>query len=380
MPSRTTLVLSVLTIPLLVASSLTAATAATAASPALVSVDLATVNAKGLTVEPLTAEDLTCLAGTEVGTLSLQQLDALVPGGLDGMDLAPCLSASDLTPAPVADRPAPVPAPAPSPNPPDQSDRAGGPLAWAPPVLVNPTVVTLTQRRPFPVLDDTKDYVVKVDGGRITLRTDQKAGVYGGRNVVWIGGEINAPGNNRPIKLDRQRGSVHLEGVHITGEGLREGINIDQRYGASVTVENVLVDKVSGNQRGHHADVLQTWSGPGRLRVDRLEGTTDYQGFMIDTQGLGNPKVTGFDLRNVVLRHTGVGYQDIDRGYLIRRTARSDGWPLKAQDVVLVHPTKNKERLVMGPGDWAGVTVARSAPSPLVGTPGAGYVSPGYAG
>lgn len=379
MPSRAALVLSVLTVPLLVASSPTAATAATAAAvppSALASVDLAKVNARGLTVDPLTAQDLTCLAGTAVGAMSPERLEALVPGDLAGTDLAPCLEPSDLTPARAA---APSPAPAPSP-PPVQAAKASGPLAWAPPTLVDPTVVTLTERRPFPVLDDTKDYVVKVDGGRITLRPDQKAGVLGGRNVVWIGGEINAPGNIRPVKLDRQRGSVHLEGVHVTGKGLQEGINIDERYGASVTVENVLVDEVIGYRDGHHADVLQTWSGPGRLRVDRLEGTTDYQGFMIDTQGRGNPTVTGFDLRNVVLRHTGVGYHDIDRGYLMRRTEGSGGWPLKAQDVVLVHPTKNKDRLVMGPGDWAGVTVARSAPSPLVGTPGKDYVSPGYAG
>ena len=377
MPSRATAALSVLSVPLLALSALTAAGASAAAGPPspLTTIssaqDLAAVNAQGLTTRDLTVADLRCLAGTELGALSAQQLRALVPGDLVGKDLAPCLTAAEAAPAP---------APRPAPPAPGRAARADGPLAWAPPVLVDPTTVTLTERRPFQVLDDTKDYVVTLPGGRLTLRPDQKAGVLGGRNVVWIGGEIDAPGNPRPIKLDRQRGSVHLEGVHVTGRGLQEGINLDQRWGASVTIENVLVDKVSGNQRGHHADVLQTWSGPGRLRVDRLEGTTDYQGIMIDTQGFGSPTVTGFDLRHVVLRHTGVGYQDVDRGYLVRRTARSGGWPLEAQDVVLVHPTKNITRLVMGPGDWAGFTVARSAPSPLVGTPGADYVSPGYAG
>ncbi len=255
-----------------------------------------------------------------------------------------------------------------------------GPLTWAPPALKDPEVITLTQERPFQRLDDSKDYVVRVAGGRLTLRPDQKAGVWGGDDVVWIGGEINAPGNQRPIKLDRQRGSVHLEGVHVTGAGMREGINLDQRYGASVTIENVLVDPVSGNQSGHHADVLQTWAGPGRLRIDRLEGTTNYQGIMIDTQGFGDARVSGFDFRNVVLRHTGEGYRDVDRGYLVRRTDRSGGWPLKADNVVLVHPTKSKDRLVMGPGDWAGFDVARSAPSPLLGNPGKDYALVGYAG
>ncbi len=288
-------------------------------------------------------------------------------------------------PAPAASAPASVstPSAAGDPFPLTTSGTASaapkGPLTWAPPALEDPEVVTLTQRRPFQRLDDSKDYVVTVDGGRLTLRPDQKAGVRGGDDVVWIGGEINAPGNQRPIKLDRQRGSVHLEGVHVTGGGMREGINLDQRHGASVTIENVLVDPVSGNREGHHADVLQTWAGPGRLRVDRLEGTTNYQGIMIDTKGFGNATVTGFDLRNVVLRHTGQGYQDIDRGYLVRRTERSGGWPLKADNVVLVHPSKNKDRLVMGPGDWAGFTVARSAPSPLVGNPGQDYVPVGYA-
>ncbi len=255
-----------------------------------------------------------------------------------------------------------------------------GPLTWAPPSLDDPEVVTLTQERPFKRLDDSKDYVVVLDGGRLDLEPGQKAGVRGGDDVVWIGGEINAPNSKRPVKLDRQRGSMHLEGVHITGSGMREGINLDQRHGASVTIQNVLVDQVSGNQRGHHADVLQTWAGPGELRIDRLEGTTNYQGIMIDTKGFGNARTTGFDFRNVVLRHTGQGYQDIDRGYLVRRTERSGGWPLAAEDVTLVHPTKGKERLVMGPGDWDGFEVARSAESPIIGNPGEDYSMVGYAG
>ncbi len=259
------------------------------------------------------------------------------------------------------------------------ADLPSGPLTWAPPSLEDPELITLTQKRPFQRLDDSKDYVVRLDGGRLTLKPGQKAGVWGGDDVVWIGGEIQAPNNQRPVKLDRQRGSIHLEGVHVTGSGMREGINLDQRYGASVTIQNVLVDQVSGNQSGHHADVLQTWAGPGRLRIDRLEGTTNYQGIMIDTKGFGNARTTGFDFRNVVLRHTGEGYRDVDRGYLVRRTERSGSWPLEAENVTLVHPTKDKDRLVMGPGDWDGFEVARSATSPLVGNPGKDYSLVGYA-
>lgn len=374
MPSRATLVLSALSVPLLVVSSLTAATAATAAPPALATLDLATVNAKGLTVDPLTAEDLTCLAGAPVADLSLQQLDALAPGDLAPQDVAPCLGPADLVPAPA---PSPTPAPSPGPPPPHA---ASGALTWAPPALVDPVELTLTERRPFVLLDDARDYVLRVDGGRITLRPGQKAGAFGGRNVVWVGGEINAPGNDRPIKLDRQKGSFHLEGVHITGRDLHEGIDIDERRGATVTIQNVLVDKVSGSIHGFHADVLQTWAGPGRLRIDRLEGTTNYQGMMIDTKGLGDATTSEFDFRNVVLRYDPAGNKGVDKAYLIRRTDEGGDWPLRGTDNVLVHPTKVKDRLVAGPGDWEGFDVARSAPSPLIGTPGPGYVSPGYAG
>ena len=55
----------------------------------------------------------------------------------------------------------------------------------------------------------------------------------------------------------------------------------------------------------NHPDVLQTWSGPPELRVDRLSGTTRYQGFFLHPTQFGSgvpPRL--FDLRRVDLTGT----------------------------------------------------------------------------
>jgi len=59
-----------------------------------------------------------------------------------------------------------------------------------------------------------------------------------------------------------------------------------------VQLENVRVEGVHARDESgftdNHPDVLQTWAGPAELRVDRLSGSTDYQGFFLAPNEFGS--------------------------------------------------------------------------------------------
>ena len=246
-----------------------------------------------------------------------------------------------------------------------------GELSWAPPELEDPKTIILSSKKRSLKLQKGQDYILeapKTIEGRVTIN--------GGDDIVWIGGEIDAPGSSRALYLRGSTGVVHVEGIRITGKGLKEGINISTEK-AEVRLQNILVDKVNGTRKGHHADVVQTWKGPRKLLIDRLEGTTTYQGFMWDPFQFGEPgSVDLYEVRNTVLRHTGKG------GYPIYKS--KGDYPVRTSDVVVVSPKASaKKSVVYAKGTpasaWAGVTVAKKAASPLTGEPGIDYTSPGYA-
>jgi hypothetical protein len=62
------------------------------------------------------------------------------------------------------------------------------------------------------------------------------------------------------------------------GEG--DGIDIAAPL-ATVQIENVRVVGLTGSETTTHADVIQPWGGVKEMRVDRLTGSTDYQGLHI---------------------------------------------------------------------------------------------------
>ncbi|MGY1745194.1 hypothetical protein [Blastococcus sp. SYSU D00695] len=272
-------------------------------------------------------------------------------------------------PVPAADTPpAPTPAPVDAPR--------GGALSWAPPQLQSPETITLSSSRTSVTLDDRRDYVIDLPD--TPLDAPNGVSVTGGRNVVIIGGEIRTSvrdGEARGLYLKNQRGTVHVEGLRLSGAQAMEGINLAQPYGATVQLQNIRVDAVHGSNGGHHADVLQTWSGPARLRIDRLEGWTTYQGFFLDPLKFGAPAPELFDLRNVVLRDVG--------GVSAYLLWDSGTYPITTRDVTVVPAGRSFPGQVLWSqtGAWGSVRSGTSAtPSPLTGNPGVGYVSPGYGG
>jgi hypothetical protein len=168
-------------------------------------------------------------------------------------------------------------------------------LSWAPPVLSSPITVPVQdsgqacpslaspwQNPNQPgscVLDPARDYILKlghrVDAGGLV--------VNGGHNVVIIGGRVTpklttTAAEGRGLTFWNQTGTVHVEGVQIDGAG--DGILIYAPK-AVFQIENVRIGVSAPNHDFslNHPDVIQTWSGPAEVRIDRLTASSDYQGF-----------------------------------------------------------------------------------------------------
>ena len=257
-------------------------------------------------------------------------------------------------------------------------------LTWAPPALTDPVTVSVTASSAKLELSPDRDYIVKLPATPLVVSGGVR--IEGGHNVVVIGGEISVPPKSEApeprdrtgLLLKNQTGTIHVEGVRISGADLAEGIDLDQGMGATVVLQNIAVDEVHGSRDGHHADVLQTWAGPATLRVDGLTGATQYQGFFLLPQQFVDTPPDSFDLRRIVI--TGdPGGENGGAAYLLWA---DDSAPyITAQDIVLVDQRTDLEGMLRPFGVWEGgvrlQTTAEGARLPE-GTPGVGYASPGY--
>jgi hypothetical protein len=170
-------------------------------------------------------------------------------------------------------------------TPPEEEGPGPGPkLRWPPPTLSDPTRVTVADGYTIVGMKPSRDYIVELPPtpkrGALVLK--------GGHNVVVEGGSVVVPADGTEdaeltgIYVKGATGTVHIEGVHISAEGVGDGFVINAPE-AVVQIENSRVDGISGSFTGYHADVLQPWGGVRDLRVDRLTGTSDYQGLQIPT-------------------------------------------------------------------------------------------------
>ncbi|OLT41897.1 hypothetical protein BJF86_02505 [Serinicoccus sp. CNJ-927] len=251
-------------------------------------------------------------------------------------------------------------------------------LTWEPPELDDPAVVKVSDERRSLELDPDGDYIIQLP--EQPLIVDGGLTITGGRNVVLIGGEIRMEEgeglSGRALLLRDQTGTVHVEGLLLTGPGLTEGINLDQRQGAVVQLQNIHVSLVDGSSGDHHADLVQSWAGPGELRVDRFTGVTAYQGFFLQPLQFGDQTPRRFDFRRIDI----VGTEKA--GYLLWRDDAS--WPMTTSDVWLRHEgdvddfvwSDGNLRDEVGDGINLGTPPGGSfAPADVVGRD---YVSPGY--
>lgn len=105
--------------------------------------------------------------------------------------------------------------------------------------------------------------------------------IKGGRHVRQAPLEIHLDKPGRAMYPLGQHGSFYCEGLAVTGEQTTEGFDLDQRYGATVILLNTYVEGLRGSKDTNHADVIQTWAGPGKLIVVGMEAHSDYQGFFL---------------------------------------------------------------------------------------------------
>ncbi|WP_027005105.1 hypothetical protein [Conexibacter woesei] len=263
-------------------------------------------------------------------------------------------------------------------------------LTWAPPRLVNPITINVTTTNRSLRLDAGKDYIVSMPAGALT--GGYGVVINGGHNVVLIGGEIDIPwqgdpppvNSRRGLYLQNQTGTVHVEGLWIHGADLSEGIDLDERLGATVQIQDVRIDGVHARDEAgftdNHPDLIQTWAGPNVLRVDHLSGSSDYQGFFFAPMQYGTVVPSQFDLRNIDISasyRNGLPFA----GVLLWQ---STTFPMSVSNLYLV-PDHRKG---MWSSQWP--TPAAWGPGVIQGTPSGGsyatsatvgtaYRSPGYA-
>jgi hypothetical protein len=182
---------------------------------------------------------------------------------------------------------------------------AAGGLAWAPPAQSDPTTLTLGTASNYFRLDNQKDYIVRYPS---SVKVGQLM-IEGGRNIIIVGGEQrNYTGTGAATVFFTDNGS---NGAPVTGRVIHvEGLNIDMTGGdvrdvfglmtpsAIVQLENIRAMNVHGVGSGVHPDIVQNYSDILGLRVDRLTGSTNYQGFFIRPDA---GEIQSVDLRRVNL-------------------------------------------------------------------------------
>jgi len=262
-------------------------------------------------------------------------------------------------------------------------------LTWAPPLLTAPITIEVSEKKAQLKLDHTKDYIIKMPARPLQGGLN----IWGGRNVVLIGGEIHIPskeedpdfkGSTRALYIQQQKGTMHVEGLLVSGKGLTEGVNFNQRLGGIVQFQNMRLETVHGSRAAHHADLIQTWAGPAELRIDRFTGHTSYQGFFLlpNQHFPEGPKPRLFDFRHLNL----IGSEK--SAYLLWLPT-PPGFPVNLQEVwVSPSPKKdssNRDQFLWpkpstGDTSWAAVKVGTPPEGDFVpaGVAGVNYVSPGY--
>jgi hypothetical protein len=200
------------------------------------------------------------------------------------------------------------------------------------PVLVAPTTITMSSATSYVNLDPTKDYIVTMRPGSVFTKA---LTIIGGRNVVFENTSMQyaapvgaAPGwLVRGLLLQDQRGVMWVNNLQIHGP-LTEGIDLSQHYGASVVLRNIAIDPISGTVDTNHADLLQTWAGPGRLVVDGLTGTSNFQGIFLQPADTW----TGPDPEFLVLRNITM---DLSTGIYALMSYAHDAYPVLGDNITV---------------------------------------------
>jgi hypothetical protein len=234
--------------------------------------------------------------------------------------------------------------------------------AWPAPALHNPQVIRLTSANANLTLNLHRDYVLELPRGH-ALVAPRGLSIWGGHNVVLVGGTVYVPDRSGAATFQAQTGTIHVEGVRFSGPQLMEGLDLSEPRGATVELENIYIDTVHGGFKTNHADLIQTWAGPRRLLIDGLMGSTQYQGFfLLPNQWYPGPAPQLFDLRNVYIN-------DSQGSYALWVADQHGPFPLRVSNVTVTpNPARSWRGWWLWPkpstGDatWNQVSSIRAAP------------------
>jgi hypothetical protein len=283
------------------------------------------------------------------------------------------------------------------------SGQSGGALSWAPPAgYAGFPVKRVTASGSLTTVDGGGgDILIELSRttavGPIVIRNCRNAVLIGGQITVLPSAKVNGV-DQRAIYVKDCTGTVHIEGVAINGAvaGSQSDAIAVSAPQAAVQVQNVRADGMRGAHSGNHADIFQPWGGVREFRIDRLTGSTNYQGFQIG-QNLG--PIGGGTIRNANIGSSGV--TPIDRGGQFI-WMECNGYPLALEEVYVagrdgygfgnsIWPSQKDAHCPAvirdGVAAWPAYTSlsgtvrdGRPASGDFVpaGSVGVGYVSPGY--
>lgn len=255
--------------------------------------------------------------------------------------------------------------------------KASTSLRYSPPLLTNPTTITLGTGYTSTYLESGKDYIIKLSATKKIGATR----ISGGRNIVIQGGHITIPSSangkggvhQRALQIDKATGTVHIEGVLIDGSGGGESdaIVISSPL-AIVQVVNVRVEGLRGKNSTWHADLIQPWGGVKELRVDHFTGSTYYQGFQLYTSNTTpKPKIGSVKISNTNL--SSLGPQTSDTGgqllWIIQKEfGCKNAFPLTLDSVYLNHRSEKSMGNTVYPGPSVKGCEARITTNPVTVT------------
>lgn len=276
-------------------------------------------------------------------------------------------------------------------------------LRWAPPAQTLPTTHNMSVGNENLTFSDDEDVVLVMPA---TVKTSQTV-VLGGRHVRVIGGAFVAgsgAGGSNSLFFRDQTGSVFVEGVSFdnTASPVRDciwvGGTFDPLRRPDVYVQNCTMVGIDGVNEGVHGDMVQIGSFPiGEIRIDCVDGVTEYQGIMANSAA-DRPR-DFIDISRVTIDASaapsfGLVFYDSatgdTRGDVVMRdvwmASNPDGFdpsikpfpsttsPSGAPIGSVVGPLTQTFNMPFGRGYFH--SAARSALT--IGTPGLSYTSPGY--
>lgn len=286
-------------------------------------------------------------------------------------------------------------------------------LLYAPPQQSNPTVVsaaTIGTGFFTATFDANEDVILQLPPTRKSSMV-----IIGGNDVRVGPCSINNTENQgAPLVFQKTTGSVFLEGLDVNMTSLNNdvvdwgGRQLTDANGPTypdLYIQNCRFYNVHGSLGTTHADIVQAQGPVGRLFVDKLTGSSNYQGFQLAPQ----KPITSVSLSRVNLSYTGPGEEQevtyllwfldnesqtpypvtLNRVYVNPRSGQTVAanavWPNSAQTGfgAYANPDGTVTWPANGPMQVAGVVTPGVPPNGdfvPANSVGAGYVSPGYQG